>query len=72
MLSHYCLKYRKNTESKNPKVAKTKNGRIMLLSQYVVCDSKKSKFIKEQEASRLLSSLGIKTPLIPLIGPLLF
>ena len=72
MLSYYCLKYRKNTESKNPKVAKTKNGRIMLLSQYVVCDSKKSKFIKEQEASRLLSSLGIKTPLIPLIGPLLF
>ena len=72
MLSYYCLKYRKNTESKNPKVAKTKNGRIMLLSQYVACDSKKSKFIKEQEASRLLSSLGIKTPLIPLIGPLLF
>ena len=30
-----CLKCRKNTESKNPKVAKTKNGRIMLL-QYVV------------------------------------
>ena len=38
------------------------------------CDSKKSKSIKEQEASRLLSSLGIKTPLrkIPLVGPLLF
>ena len=35
---------------------------------------KKSKFIKEQEASRLLSSLGIKTPLskIPLLGLLLF
>ena len=25
MLS-YCLKYRKNTESKNPKVARTKNN----------------------------------------------
>ena len=75
MLS-YCLKGRKNTESKNPKVAKTKNGRIMLLSERVVCDTKKSKFIKEQEASGLLllSSLGIKTPLskIPLVGPLLF
>ena len=59
----YCLKCRKNTESKNPKVAKTKNGRIMLLSKCTVCDSKKSKFIKEQEASGLLSSLGIKTPL---------
>ena len=35
----------------------------MLLSNCVVCRSKKSKFIKEQVASRLLSSLGIKTPL---------
>ena len=32
MLS-YCLKCRKNTESKNPKVVRTKNGRIMLLSK---------------------------------------
>ena len=73
MLS-YCLKCRKNTESKNPKVARTKNGRIMLLSKCAVCDNKKSKFIKQQEASGLLSSLGIKTPLskIPLVGPLLF
>ena len=45
----------------------------MLLSKCAVCDSKKSKFIKEQEASGLLSSLGIKTPLnkILLLGPLL-
>ena len=42
-----------------PKVAKTKTGRIMLLSKCAVCDSKKSKFIKQQEASGLLSSLGI-------------
>ena len=73
MLS-YCLKCRKKTESKNPKVARTKNGRIMLLSKYAARDSKKSKFIKEHEASELLSNLGIKTPLskIPLIDPLLF
>ena len=73
MLS-YCLKCRKNTESKNPKVARTKNGRIMLLSKCAVCDSKNSKFIKQQEASGLLSSLGIKTPLnkILLVGPPLF
>ena len=46
----------------------------MLLSRCAVCDSKNSKFIKEQEASGLLSSLGIKSPLskIPLVGPLLF
>ena len=46
----------------------------MLLSKCVVRDSKKSKSIKQQEASGLLSSMGIKTPLnkIPLVGPLLF
>ena len=72
MLSFY-LKCRKNIESKNPKVVRTKNGRMML-SNCVVCNSKKSKFIKEQEASGLLSSLGIKTPLnkISLLGHLLF
>ena len=42
MLS-YCLKCRKNTESKNPKVVGTKNGRIILLSKCTVCNSKKSK-----------------------------
>ena len=63
MLSYYCLKCRKNTESKNPKVAKTKNGRITLLSKCAMSDSKKTKFIKEQEASELLSRLGIKIPL---------
>ena len=62
-MSSYCLKCRKNTESKTPMVVKTKNGRIMLLLKYEVCDSKNSKFIKEKEASRLLSRLGIKTPL---------
>ena len=73
MLS-YCLKSRKNTESKNTKVARTKDGRIMLLSKCAVCDSKKSKFIEQQEGSSLLRSLGIKEPLskIPLVGSLLF
>ena len=70
----YCLKCRKNTEIKNPKFVRTKNGRTILLSKFAICDSKKSKFIKEQEASGLLSSLRIKTPLreIPLVVPLLF
>ena len=57
MMSH-CSK---NTESKNPKVARTKNGRTMLLSKCAVCDKKKSTFIKEEEATGLLNSLGIKT-----------
>ena len=46
----------------------------MLLSKFSVCDGKKSKGIKQQEASGLISNLGIKTPLkkIPLAGPPLF
>ena len=47
----YCLKCRKNTEGKNTNVLRTKNGRIMLLSNCVVCDDKNLKLIKEREAS---------------------
>ena len=42
----YFLMCRKNTESKNPKVVRTKKGGIMLLSKCVVRDCKKLKFIK--------------------------
>ena len=34
---------RKNTEIKNTKVVKTKNGKIMLLSKFEVCNSKQIK-----------------------------
>ena len=42
----------------------------MLLLKFTVCESKNPKFIKEQEARGLLSSLGIQTPIskIPLVG----
>ena len=52
MLSN-CLKCRKNSGIKN-----AKNGKIMLLSKWERCDSKKSQEIlfKEREAS-----LGVKT-----------
>ena len=43
----YCLKCRKNTESKNPEIVKTKHGRIVLLSKCEVCASNRSKFIKD-------------------------
>ena len=59
----YCLKCRKNTKSKNPKVVKTKNGRIILLSKCGARDSNNSKFIKERETNGWLSSSGINTPL---------
>ena len=46
----------------------------MLLSKCALCESKISQFMKNQDASALLSSLGIKAPLtkIPLVGPVLF
>ena len=73
MLS-YCLKCKKNTESINPKVLKTTNGKMIILSKCAICSSKKSKFIKEQGAKGLLSNLGLKTPLnkIPVLGYTLF
>ena len=76
MLS-YCLKCKKNTESINPKVSKLTNGKAMMLSRCAICGSKKSKFIylfKEQQAKRLLSNLGLRTPLnkIPVLGDILF
>ena len=46
----YCLKCRKGAESKNSKVARRKNGRIIVLLKCAMCNSKKSKFIKQQEA----------------------
>ena len=61
----YFLKCRKNTESKNPKVVRTKNGRIMILSKCSVCNSKKSKFHKKQEAKGLISNFtGLKIPFL--------
>ena len=70
----FCLKCRKNTESINPRVSKTNNGKTMILSKCAICSSKKSKFIKKQEASGILSNLGLKTPLnkISLLGDVLF
>ena len=70
----YCLKCRKNTENINPRISKTSNGKIMLLSKYAICDSKKSRFIKNQEAKGLLSNLGVRTPLskVPILGDILF
>ena len=46
----------------------------MLLSSCAICNSKKSKFIKNQETKGLLSNLGIRTPLskVPLLGDILF
>ena len=73
-MKSYCLKCRKDTENINPRVSKTSNYRKMALSKCAICGSKKSRFIKNQEAKGLLTNVGIKTPLskVPILGDILF
>ena len=73
-MKSYCLKCRKDTENIDPKIWNSSNGRAMILSKCAICGSKKSRFIKNQEAKGLLSNLGIKTPLskVPILGDILF
>ena len=73
-MESYCLKCRKDTETINPRVSNTSNGRKKTLSKCVICDSKKSRFIKNQEAKGLLSNLGVRTPLskVPILSDILF
>ena len=68
----YCLKCRKDTENIDLKIVRTKNNRLVMQSKCSVCRIKKPRFLKEQETKRLLSNLGIKTPLskIPLLNVL--
>ena len=53
---------------------KTNERKLMILSKCALRDSKKPRFIKKQEASRLLISLGLKTTFskILLLGDILF
>ena len=68
----YCVKCRKDTENILPKKVRIKNNKLIMQSKCSVCKIKKTRFVKEQEAKRLLSNLGIKTPLskIPLLNVL--
>ena len=49
----YCVGCRKNTANENASVRRTKQNRLMLLSNCAVWGKKKSRFIKNQEAIRL-------------------
>ena len=73
-MESYCLKCKKNTKNIDPKISSTSNGKSMILSKCAICGSKKSRFIKNQEAKGLLSKLGIKTLLskVPILGDILF
>ena len=69
-MESYCLKSKKYTKNINPQVSSTSNGKIMILSKCAICNSKKSKFIKKQDAKGLLRKLGMNTPLsnMPVLG----
>ena len=67
----YCLKCRRKKQKvKTPR----SNTNVFIKIRSAVRDSKKSRFMKNQEANGLLSNLGLKTPLskIPLLGNILF
>ena len=46
----------------------------MLLSNCAICNSKKSRFIQNQETKGLVSNLGIRAPLskVPILGNIFF
>ena len=66
----YCLVCKKYTKNTNPKIVRNRQNRLMMQSDCEKCGSKKSRFIKEQQAMGNLSNLGIKTPLseVPLLN----
>ena len=66
----YCLVYRDYTKNNNLKIVRNRQNRLMIQSNCTTCGSKKSRFIKEQQAMGILSNLGIQTPLskVPLLN----
>ena len=59
-MESYCLRCKKHTKNIDPQVSSTSNGKFMILSKCAIRNNKKSKFMKKQEASGLLSKLGLK------------
>ena len=56
------------TDNIKSKMVKTKNGRLQLKSQCSISGNKKNRFVNEQEAKGILSSLGIRSPLSKIPG----
>ena len=56
-MNTYCLKCKKDTFNIDPKMFKTKNNRLLMQSKCSVCGTKKSRFVKKQDAKGLLSNL---------------
>ena len=66
----YCLVCKKHTKNDNPKIVRNRQNKLIIQSNCATCGSKKSRFIKEEQAMGILSNLGIKTPLskVPLLN----
>ena len=66
----YCVRCKKYTKIINPRFSGTSSGEAMILSKWATCGSKKSRFIKNQEAKGILINLGLRTPLskVPILG----
>ena len=52
-MESYCLNCKKYTKNINPQVSSTSNGKMMILSKCPICSSKKSNFIKKQDAKSI-------------------
>ena len=42
----FCLTFKKDTTSKISKIKKTKHNRLVIISNFVICDKEKARFIK--------------------------
>ena len=58
----YCLWCKKKRKNKNITILKTINGKTMVSPHCVACSNNKNTFTIEQQAKRLLNSLGVKIP----------
>ena len=72
-MESHCVKYKKYRKNINLRVSNTSNGKT-ILSKCAECISKKSRFIKNQEAKGLLSNICLTAPLckVPILGDILF
>ena len=65
----YCVKCTKDAGKIDPEISSSSNGKTLMLSKCAICGSKKSRFIKNQEANGLLS--GWHWVILCLLGDIL-
>ena len=48
-MNSYCLSCKKDTKHINPKIVRTKNNRLMMLSKCSVCNNKSLNLLKNKK-----------------------